>query len=151
MKTPFRVIVIDGQGGGIGSTLIKRLRERFGERIEIVALGTNALATSAMMKAGANRGASGENAVCRSCGQGDVVVGPLGIVLANAMMGELTARMAEAIASTPTTKLLLPLNICGVELAGVEKTPLPQLAEKIVDRIARLAGLEDASPPGRDR
>jgi len=150
MSTLFRVIVIDGQGGGIGSTLIKRLRERFGERIEIVALGTNALATSAMMKAGANRGASGENAVCRSCGQGHVIIGPLGIILANSMMGELTPRMADAIFSATVPKLLLPLNICGVELAGVEKTPLPKLAEKIVYRIAGLACLENDLPSSED-
>ncbi|MGQ9689323.1 MAG: DUF3842 family protein [Desulfobaccales bacterium] len=127
-----RICVIDGQGGGIGATIIKRLKEVYQEEHEIIALGTNAVATAQMMKARANRGASGENAIVRTVAQVDVILGPLSIVLANAMMGELTPRMAEAIASSPAPKLLLPLTQEKVEIAGLVPEPLPHLVEKIV-------------------
>jgi len=121
------VAVVDGQGGGIGSAIIKGLREHVGEDVEILALGTNAAATTAMMRAGANRGATGENAIVRSADKADLIVGNAVIVMANAMMGELTPRMAEAIAGARAEKWLLPLAMPGVELMGVEKKPLPHL------------------------
>ena len=127
-----RICVIDGQGGGIGAALIKRLKEVYQEAHEIIALGTNAVATAQMMKARANRGASGENAIVRTVPTADVILGPLSIVLANSMMGELTPRMAEAIASAPAPKLLLPLTQEKVEIAGLVPEPLPHLVEKIV-------------------
>ena len=99
-----RICVIDGQGGGIGAALIKRLKEVYHEEHEVIALGTNAVATAQMMKARANRGASGENAIVRTVPTVDVILGPLSIVLANSMMGELTPRMAEAISSSPAPK-----------------------------------------------
>ncbi|HIJ69012.1 MAG TPA: DUF3842 family protein, partial [Deltaproteobacteria bacterium] len=92
-----RIAVIDGQGGGIGTAIIKRIREVFGERTELWALGTNAIATAQMMKAGANRGATGENAIRHSAAQADVIVGPIAILLANAMMGEMTKSKVKAI------------------------------------------------------
>ncbi len=124
---------MDGQGGGIGSTVVKRLREEFGAKIEILALGTNSAATSAMMKARANKGATGENAIIRNTGSVDVIVGPLSIVLANGMLGELTPGIAEAIASSMAKKILLPINQEGVEIAGVQREPLPHLIEKMVE------------------
>ena len=127
-----RICVIDGQGGGIGAVLIKRLKEVYQERHEVIALGTNAVATAQMMKARANRGASGENAIVHTVPKVDVILGPLSIVLANSMMGELTPRMAEAIASAPAPKLLLPLTQERVEIAGLVPEPLPHLVEKIV-------------------
>ena len=127
-----RICVIDGQGGGIGAALIKRLKEVYQEEHEIVALGTNAVATAQMMKARANRGASGENAIVRTVATADVIMGPLSIVLANSMMGELTPKMAEAIASAPAPKLLLPLTQERVEIAGLTPEPLPHLVEQIV-------------------
>ncbi|MBW1992166.1 MAG: DUF3842 family protein [Deltaproteobacteria bacterium] len=127
-----RICVIDGQGGGIGAVLIKRLKEVYGEEHEVVALGTNAVATAQMMKARANRGASGENAIVRTVPTADVIMGTLSIVLANAMMGELTPRMAEAIASAPAPKLLLPLTQERVQIVGLLPEPLPHLVEKIV-------------------
>ena len=131
-----RICVIDGQGGGIGAAIIKRLKEVYGEAHEVVALGTNAVATAQMMKARANRGASGENAIVRTVATADVILGPLSIVLANSMMGELTPKMAEAIASAPAPKLLLPLTQENVEIAGLAPEPLPHLVEKIVsDRL----------------
>ncbi len=127
-----RICVIDGQGGGIGAAIIKRLKEVYGEDHEVVALGTNAVATAQMMKARANRGASGENAIVRTVATADVILGPLSIVLANSMMGELTPRMAEAIASAAAPKILLPLTQERVEIVGLSPEPLPHLVEKIV-------------------
>ncbi len=128
-----RIAVVDGQGGGIGSTVVRRLREEFGANVEILALGTNSAATSAMMKARANKGATGENAIIRNTGRVDVIVGPLSIVLANGMLGELTPGIAEAIASSMARKILLPINQEGVEIAGVQREPLPHLIEKVVE------------------
>src|SRR5512135_2339473 len=110
-----RIAVIDGQGGGIGAAIIKRLKEIYQEEHEVVALGTNAVATAQMMKARANRGASGENAIMRTVATCDVILGPLSIVLAHSMMGEVTPRMAEAIAGARAPKILLPLNQERVE------------------------------------
>jgi NAD(P)-dependent dehydrogenase (short-subunit alcohol dehydrogenase family) len=127
-----RVCVIDGQGGGIGAAIIKRLKEVYLEEHEVIALGTNAVATAQMMKARANRGASGENAIVRTVPMVDIILGPLSIVLANSMMGELTPRMAEAVSSSPAPKLLLPLTQERVEIVGLSPEPLPHLVEKII-------------------
>ena len=116
--TAMKICVIDGQGGGIGSVLIKALRTELGEEVEILALGTNAAATSQMMKARANMGASGENAICFTVSKADIIAGPMGIILANAMMGEVTPKIAEAVSSSPAFKLLLPLTRERVEVVG---------------------------------
>lgn len=129
------IAVIDGQGGGIGSAIIKRLREVLGEEVEVIGLGTNAMATGAMLKAGANRGASGENAIVQTVKKVDMVVGTMAIVLANSMMGELTPKMAEAIASSSATKLLLPLKMADFEIIGAPKEPLPHLVDQLIKRI----------------
>lgn len=127
-----RICVIDGQGGGIGATLIKYLKATFGESLELIALGTNAIATAQMLKAGANRGASGENAICMTVGQADCVIGPIAITWANAMLGEVTPRMAEAITTSPAVKILLPLSQERVEIVGIVKEPLPHLVQEVV-------------------
>jgi hypothetical protein len=127
-----RICVVDGQGGGIGNVIVKKIREVFNEKVEVVALGTNAIATTQMMKAGANMGASGENAIVQTVPSANVIMGPLGIVLAHAMMGEVTPRMAEAIAASPAKKLLLPLTREDVEVVGVVREPLPPLVEKMI-------------------
>ena len=132
------IAVIDGQGGGIGSAIIKRLREVFGEEVEVIGLGTNAMATGAMLKAGANKGASGENAIVQTVKKVDVAVGTMAIVLANSMMGELTHKMAEAIASSPATKCLLPLKMPEVEIVGAPKEPLPHLIDQLIKRIQEI-------------
>lgn len=129
-----RICVIDGQGGGIGSVIIKKLKETFEESVEIIALGTNAVATAQMLKAKANRGASGENAIVRMVGQGDLIIGPLGIVLAHAMMGEVTPRMAEAVAASPARKFLIPLTQEKVEIVGLAPTPLPPLIDTLIEK-----------------
>ncbi len=132
------VAVIDGQGGGIGSAVIKRLRESLAEEVEIIGLGTNAMATGAMLKVGANKGASGENAIVQTVKTVDIIVGTTGIVLANSMMGELTPKMAEAIASSLATKCLLPLRMPEVEIIGAPKEPLPHLIDLLVKRILEI-------------
>ena len=133
------IAVIDGQGGGIGSAMIKRLREVLTEEVEVIGLGTNAMATGAMLKAGANKGASGENAIVQTVKTVDIIVGTTGIVLANSMMGELTPKMAEAIASSPASKFLLPLKMPEVEIIGAPKEPLPHLIDMLIKRIQETA------------
>ncbi|RLA86069.1 MAG: hypothetical protein DRG31_01305 [Deltaproteobacteria bacterium] len=132
MRERPRICVIDGQGGGIGSLIVRRLREAFEERVEILALGTNAAATMAMMKARANRGASGENAICQTVKEVDVIIGPLSIILANSMLGELTPRMSEAIASSPALKFLLPLTQEKVTIVGLRREPLPHYVDELI-------------------
>lgn len=128
-----RICVIDGQGGGIGSAVIKKLREAFNESVEIIALGTNAVATAQMLKARANRGASGENAIVRTVSQADLVVAPIGVVMAHAMMGEVTPRIAEAVAACPARKLLIPLTQENVNVVGLSPSPLPPLIETMIE------------------
>lgn len=127
--------MVDGQGGGIGSLIVKRLRDEFGDKIEILALGTNAAATSAMMKSRSNKGATGENAIVWNVNRVNMIIGPLSIVLPNAMLGELTLKMAEAIASSDAKKILLPLNQEGIDVIGVEKEPLPHMIEKVIEAV----------------
>ncbi len=128
-----RICVIDGQGGGIGSTVIKKLKEIFEETVEIVALGTNAIATAQMLKARANRGASGENAIAQTVRKVDVIIGPIGIIMAHAMMGEVTPRIAEAVASSPAKKLLIPLSQEDIEIVGISSVPLPHLVDGLIE------------------
>lgn len=130
-----KIGVFDGQGGGIGSAIIKRLREEFGEKIEIIALGTNSIATSQMMKARANKGATGENAIIQSAPKMDILIGPIGIVLAQSMMGEVTPAIAQAVADSPGLKFLIPLSQERVEVVGLFPEPLPHLVEKLINRL----------------
>ena len=123
---------MDRQGGGIGSTIIKGLREVIGEGVEILAIGTNAIATSRMMRAGANRGGTGENAIIHICPKVAVIIGPLAILMPNAMMGEVTPRMAEAVCSSEAKKILIPLTRERVTLVGASAEPLPHLVNHVV-------------------
>ena len=127
-----QICVIDGQGGGIGSAIIKQLKEVFVEKVEIIALGTNAIATAQMLKAKANRGASGENAVACTVPGADLIIGSVGIIIAHAMMGEVTPKMAEAIAKSPAKKLLLPISQEKIVIVGMTPTPLPHLIESLI-------------------
>ena len=134
-----RIAVIDGQGASIGSTIIRKIRQTYGESLEIWALGTNAIATGQMMKAGANRGGTGENAVCYCVRQVDVIIGAISILISNAMMGEVTSDMAQAVGASNAAKLLLPLTSEPVTVVGVVSDPLPHLVEKLVKE--HLSGL----------
>ena len=138
----FKIAVVDGQGGGIGSLIVKRLRDEFGDKIEIIALGTNAAATSAMMKSRANKGATGENAIVWNSNKVRMIIGSLSIVLPNAMLGELTPKMADAILSSEAKKTLLPLNQEGIDITGIEKEPLPHMIEKIIENVRQEIGKE---------
>jgi len=139
-----KICVIDGMGGGIGNALIRKIIAAFREQVNIIALGTNAIATAQMMKAGANKGATGENAMVFTLPNVDVIVGSISIVLANSMMGEMTAAMAAAVASSPAPKLLLPLTQEDVEVIGVSPEPLPHLVDHLVEHRLR-AMVENAS------
>lgn len=114
------IAVIDGMGGGIGAQIVSMLRKELPLEVEIVALGTNAIATDKMMKAHANRGASGENAIRVSVDKADFVLAPIGAVIPNSLMGEVTPVIAEAVASAPGRKLLLPINQPHFEIVGIE-------------------------------
>ena len=133
MKNTLKICVIDGQGGGIGSAIIKKIKEAYEERVEVIALGTNAIATAQMLKARANRGASGENAIVHTAKTVDVIIGPIGIIIAQAMMGEVTPGIAEAVSASPATKYLIPLSQENVKIIGVSEMPLPHLIEELIE------------------
>ncbi len=128
-----KVAVIDGQGGGMGRAIVEKIRQVLGNEIDILGLGTNALAASVMMKAGANECASGENAVCYNAGRADVILGPVGIIAANAMTGELSPGMASAIASSEAVKILIPLNNYKLKIVGTRSEPLPHMIDEAVN------------------
>ena len=140
-------MVMDGQGGGIGRAIIRRLRETFGEEVEILALGTNSVATSQMMKAGANRGATGENAIVKTAPQIDIIIGPLAIIMADSMMGEVTPGMSQAISSSRALKVLIPLTQERVEIVGVSGEPLPHLIDQAIEIIKGGKKVKDNPPP----
>jgi len=133
------IMIMDGQGGGIGATVIKALRSSGGKDLEIYALGTNSTATARMMKAGANRGATGENAIVQTSSRVDVIIGPLAILMPHAMMGEVTTKMAEAVCASEAEKILIPLTQERVTLVGVFPDPLPHLVERVVKMIMKSA------------
>ena len=129
-----RVCVIDGQGGGIGATLIKYIKAAYDEQIELIALGTNAIATSQMLQAGANKGASGESAICHTLRTAHCIIGPVSITWANAIQGEVTPKMATAVMSCAATKFLLPLFQENAEILGVMGEPMPHLVQMVVEK-----------------
>lgn len=116
----FMISVIDGQGGGIGKSIISKLRKLIGKdmSVTICALGTNSTATNNMIKAGADIGATGENAIVHTVNETDIILGPIAIIAANSMMGELTPAMAEAVSTCSAQKILIPLNRCNLIIAS---------------------------------
>ena len=137
-----RIAVIDGQGGGIGKVIVEKLRKAFGEEIDIIALGTNSLATSLMLKAGANEGATGENAIVYNVSKVDIILGAIGIICANSSLGELTPQMAKVIAESPVKKVLIPLNRCNVVFAGTANKPLPHYIDDAIEIVKSYGGKE---------
>ena len=113
-----KVVVIDGQGGRVGQTLIERVRQT-GADCEIIAIGTNAIATAAMLKAGAHNGATGENPAVVACRKADVIIGPIGIVIADSLLGEITPKMAVAVGQADAARILIPMNKCENLIAGI--------------------------------
>lgn len=135
------VAVVDGMGGSIGNQIVMQLRALLPEDTEIIALGTNAIATGYMMKARATRGATGENAVVVSIGEADVILGSLSIVVPNSMMGEVTPVIATAVASAKGRKVLLPISNPPIHVLGVSKKPLQQLIKEAVTLVGHHLGL----------
>ena len=127
-----RVVVIDGQGGRMGRLVVEKIRTE-SLPCEIVAVGTNAIATAEMLKAGADVGATGENPVIVACRKADVIVGPIGILAADSMMGEVTPAMALAVGQSGVKKLLLPVNHCDNVVVGVKDLTLSKLVAEAVD------------------
>jgi hypothetical protein len=127
------VVVVDGMGGGIGVQLIGKLKEIADGGTEIIALGTNAVAPERMVKAGAHRGATGENAIRVSVSSGDFILGPIGIVIGNSMMGEITREMAAAVLAAPGERILLPMQQDHFYIAGLEQLPLVKMIDRALE------------------
>lgn len=118
-----KILVIDGQGGKMGGLIVKKIKE---ERpsAEVYAVGTNSTATAVMMRAGADFGATGENPVVRNSRDADFIVGPIGIISADAILGEVTPKMAEAVGAADARKILIPVNSCNIVITGVAEKPI---------------------------
>jgi len=137
------IAVVDGMGGGIGVQIVTQLRQELPLDVEILALGTNAVATDRMMKARASRGASGENAIRVSIDRADFILGPIGVVVPNAMLGEITPAIAAAVADARGRKLLLPINQPRFEIVGIEWKPLTKQISAAIDVIRQAMEAEE--------
>jgi hypothetical protein len=137
------ILVIDGQGGQLGGQLIKSLKYNFKE-INITAVGTNASATTTMLKAGANQASTGENPVIVACKKADVIIGPIGIVIADSLLGEVTERMALAIAKSNAVRILIPLNKCDNLVAGVPNLNTGALIDDAISKLNSLICSENS-------
>lgn len=132
-----KVLVIDGQGGGLGRQLVSALAAACPET-ELTAVGTNSLAANAMLKAGASRAATGENAVVVNCRRADIIVGPIGIVIADALLGEITPAMAAAVCQSGAKRVLVPINHCENYVVGVPDQPVSQLVAAAAQKVKEL-------------
>lgn len=130
------ILVIDAQGGGIGKQVIAAVRKAYPQAV-VTAVGTNSIATAAMLKAGANEAATGENAVVVCCRKADVIIGPVGIVIADALLGEITPAMATAVGQSGAKKLLIPVNHCNNIVVGVADLSMQRLVEAAVRELGR--------------
>ena len=128
------ILVIDGQGGQLGAQVIRGLLGNI-KSISITAIGTNAVATSSMLKAGAHKGATGENPVIVACRKNDIIIGPIGIVIADSLLGEITPAMALAVAQASATRILLPINKCDNLVAGVPNLTTSALIEDVIHKV----------------
>lgn len=133
------VLVIDGQGGGLGRQLVAALSAQCPD-IRLVAVGTNSVAAQAMHKAGAQRAATGENAVVVNCRNADIIVGPIGIVIADALLGEITPAMAAAVCQSGAKRVLIPVNHCDNYIVGVPEQPIGDLVTAAVQKVTDLCG-----------
>ena len=122
------ILVIDAQGGGIGKQLVARIKKEYPSET-VTAVGTNSIATSAMIKAGADQGATGENSVVVACKTADVIIGPVGIVITDAMLGEITEAIAQSVAQAKATRILIPFNMCDTLIAGIADTSTSSLID----------------------
>lgn len=131
------VIVIDGQGGSLGKQLIARLRQILPQQ-PVIAIGTNSIATASMLKAGADAGATGENPVLVNSARADLILGPLGILIADSLLGEITPAMAAAVGNSKAQKILIPVSKCNCLIAGTQDLPLSGYVERAVESAAEL-------------
>lgn len=136
-----KVLVIDGQGGGLGKQLVAAVKTCDPD-IEIVAVGTNSTATNMMLKAGADQAATGENSVVTVCRSADVIMGPMGIVIADAMLGEITPRMAQAVGQSAAKRILIPVNLCDNIVVGIENMSMGRRVECAVDALKEIIASE---------
>ncbi len=137
-----KLLVIDGQGGGVGKSLVAAIKQRMPDQ-PVTALGTNAQATAAMLRAGADAGATGESAIRYQCRTADVIVGVAGILHANAMMGEISPGIAAAVSLSEAQKVLVPLERCGLRIAGVDRQPLESLIREAARMVEAIAGEDE--------
>jgi hypothetical protein len=131
------IAVIDGMGGGLGSQIVSCLREELPSYIDIYALGTNSIATSAMMKAHANKGATGENAIVVSSKKANIIVSPISIIIPNSMMGEVTCKISEAVSDSEAFKIFLPIMPENIEIVGIENKPVVLLIKDAIKLIKK--------------
>ena len=130
------ILVMDAQGGGIGKQVVTAVRTRFPD-VTITAVGTNAAATTAMLRAGADEGATGENAAVVCCRRADVIIGPVGIVIADALLGEVTPRMAVAVGQSAAKRILIPVNHCANFIAGVADLSVGRFVDSVVAELEK--------------
>ncbi|MEE1037649.1 MAG: DUF3842 family protein [Eubacterium sp.] len=131
------ILIIDGQGGGVGRQLIEKIKKIFPEDT-ITAVGTNAIAAQTMLKAGADRSATGENAVVVGCRKADIIIGPVGIAIADSLWGEITPKMAIAVAQSDAMRILLPMNLCDNFVVGTKNATVSQMVEEVLEKIHQL-------------
>lgn len=136
-----KILVIDGQGGGFGSVIIRELKKEFSESFEIIGIGTNSIATLAMLEAGANKGATGENSIIYNSLDADYIIGSISIIVANSMLGELTDKMASAISSSKAKKLLIPITQENILITCQKKEPLPHHIKELISTLKNLEGI----------
>ena len=141
MRGELLVAVVDGQGGGMGRGLVEAVKKKW-PSLHVRALGTNSLATAAMLRAGADDGATGENAVVVNCRSADIIVGPIGIVIADALLGEITPAMATAVCQSRATRVLIPVNHCENYIVGVPEQPISDLVAAAVQKVKALCAGE---------
>ena len=137
MKTNKKITVIDGQGGSLGKTLIKKVKEKYPDT-EIIAIGTNSIATAAMLQSGADGIATGENPVIVAARDADIIIGPIGIIIADALHGEITPKMALAIGQSKAHKIFIPVSKCNITIAGTTKLGLDTIINEIIESIRDL-------------
>lgn len=131
------ILIIDSQGGGIGKQLVEKIKENIPTAV-ITAAGTNAVATSAMLKAGADHAATGENAVIVGCRRADVIIGPIGIVIADALYGEITPTMAIAVGQSTAKRILIPVNHCDNIIVGVSDFSMGRLIDSVLEELIQI-------------
>ena len=134
---PLKILIIDGQGGGLGRQLVTAVKERY-PQTEVLAVGTNSLATGAMLRAGADQAATGENSVVVASGRVDVIMGPVGIVISDSMLGEITPGMALAVGQSRAKRILIPVNLCDNIIVGVSDSSMSRNVQNAVDALGTL-------------